>query len=312
MGIYHDFIAEKHEPCYGSCSYWGSQNRGYNDFLLNPNGRGWHLDRSRFNRFLAKKAVEMGAELRIFTTFKASKKTANGYRLTLSSQNNTTTVVQTQIVVDASGQKTAFATTQNAQKVEITPIICLSKRYQQVDSHTTISKLTHLEASKYGWWYAALLPNQSLLVAFYTNATSIKKVGLNKNKIWEKHLKKTISIQKLTQGLSPMEHRPKGFPAPSYILDKISGKHWLAIGDAASAYDPITAQGITKAMFTALEAAPLIVKRLNNELTNFRPFDIFIIKQFEQYLAMRSYFYQQEQRWKGSPFWQQFHQLYGS
>lgn len=46
LGIAQEFFAEAHAPCHGSCSWWGSDKRGYNDALLHPLGHGWHLERS--------------------------------------------------------------------------------------------------------------------------------------------------------------------------------------------------------------------------------------------------------------------------
>ena len=53
LGLLEAFLAEGHEPCLGSCSSWGADELGYNDFLFNPYGNGWHLDRRRFDAFLA-------------------------------------------------------------------------------------------------------------------------------------------------------------------------------------------------------------------------------------------------------------------
>src|SRR6187549_1177938 len=50
LGLWTSFVAQGHEPCLGSCSVWGSAQPGYNDFLFNPHGHGWHLDRARFDR----------------------------------------------------------------------------------------------------------------------------------------------------------------------------------------------------------------------------------------------------------------------
>ena len=52
LDVLTEFLAENHEPCLGSCSSWGSEQLGHNDFLLNPYGYGWHLDRTRFDIFL--------------------------------------------------------------------------------------------------------------------------------------------------------------------------------------------------------------------------------------------------------------------
>src|SRR5271167_3730001 len=62
LGLWDEFLADDHETCLGSCSSWGADALGYNDFLFNPLGNGWHLDRGRFDGFLARKAAKGGTE----------------------------------------------------------------------------------------------------------------------------------------------------------------------------------------------------------------------------------------------------------
>lgn len=65
LGLLPGFLAQCHERCLGSCSSWGDDALGYNDFVTNPYGNGWHLDRSRFDAFLAHQAAERGARLEL-------------------------------------------------------------------------------------------------------------------------------------------------------------------------------------------------------------------------------------------------------
>jgi len=308
LGLYHDFVVEAHEPCYGSCSFWGDERRGYNDFLLNPHGNGWHLDRRRFDHFLANKARAQGATLLTNTAFQqAEKLEAGGFEITLCTDKQHLSSVTADIVVDASGGRAIFATAQGSQKTHTLPLVCLGVRFKTNDSLQKISKLTHLEAVEYGWWYAARIPDEMLLVALYTTAEIAKSEKLNQMEAWVSHLNATPNTQKLTLGLEPVEERPRGFQAPSFRLDKVAGDNWLAIGDAASTYDPITAQGIIKSITNGLSAAVLIHNKLNGGISNFSLYSQEMNQQYAQYLEMRQYFYQMEQRWPNSRFWKEMH-----
>ena len=81
LGVYESFLEEGHEPCYGSCSYWGSPLRGYNDSMLSPHGHGWHLDRSKYNQFLVDESLKKGAKIIKEATYLGSQKTATGYQI---------------------------------------------------------------------------------------------------------------------------------------------------------------------------------------------------------------------------------------
>src|SRR5438128_93224 len=63
MGLWDSFQEEGHSPCHGNRSVWGSPHPVETDFVCDPDGHGWHVDRWRFDRWLRGVAVERGATL---------------------------------------------------------------------------------------------------------------------------------------------------------------------------------------------------------------------------------------------------------
>jgi flavin-dependent dehydrogenase len=63
MGLLDGFLAEGHTPCYGNRAVWGAGTPGVTDFMRDPHGHGWHLDRARFDSWLRLVAVARGAML---------------------------------------------------------------------------------------------------------------------------------------------------------------------------------------------------------------------------------------------------------
>jgi flavin-dependent dehydrogenase len=45
------------------------------------------------------------------------------------------------------------------------------------------------------------------------------------------------------------------------VLSRAAGKGWIAVGDAAAAFDPITSQGLANALGSALVAAGALLSR---------------------------------------------------
>lgn len=309
MGILQAFLRENHDPCYGSVSYWGDERRGYNDSLLSPYGHGWHLDRRRFNLFLAREAQSAGATILTGAKFLTSSvPNDNIIELSYSDNQNRLNQLRARIVVDATGSKAIFAHQQGSKKLETPSLVCLASRFVPIDTPPSEFKLTHLEAVEYGWWYAACLPDKSLLVTLYSDQDTIRRKKLNQTDKWMEHLKNAPNTSKLVSGMSLRDPSPKGFHAPSFRLDRIAGKNWVALGDAASAYDPITSQGIIKSLSNAWEAAPIIAKNLVSPNEGFEVLEQSIGERFRQYLEMRQHYYRLENRWPDSDFWQKFHQ----
>ncbi len=307
LDIYDAFVTEGHDPCYGSCSYWGDDRRGYNDSLLSPHGHGWHLDRARFDAFLASAAQRAGARLVTRSKLEASERLeAGGFRLTLETRTDPSVTVTADTVVDASGTRGVFAAQRGSKKDSSDPLVCLAMRFALAKGSRSVSRMTHLEGVEYGWWYAARIPDETLLVALYSDVEAIKAKGLNHAENWQSALQAAPNTSELAADLVPLDARPRGFPALSYRLDKITGRGWLAIGDAASAYDPITSQGIVKSMTDGVLAAEVLAAGAESGCNELPKFGREVAARYEQYLEMRTHLYRLERRWPEARFWKKY------
>jgi len=307
LGVFNAFRKENHLPCYGVCSYWGDNKRGYNDTVLSPFGHGWHLDRRKFNLFLSKQAQNKGIVLKTNATFKQGIKLDNG-NYTISYTNNEEEItVSSKFVVDASGSRSVFAKQQGSKSISGEPLICLGRRFK-INDTTKISSLTRIEAVENGWWYGAKLPNNEVLIAFYTDQETIKKTKIQQVDVWMEALSKTVSIKNGLHESMPIDEKIKGFPVHSFCLDTMAGENWLAIGDAASAYDPITSRGIYKSLTDACYAAECIAIMMNDPSYSLTSFKDYITVNYCNYLIERTHYYSSEQRWKESSFWNKFQQ----
>lgn len=299
LGLLQAFLGEGHERCLGSCSAWGNDTLGHNDFLLNPQGSGWHLDRARFDAFLRRHARAAGATLREGARFvDAEAEGEDGYRLNLAGAGP----VHARFVVDATGRAAAFARAVGARRL---PLDRLTFVYGFFDSSGAASRtrLTLLEAAPHGWWYAAGLPGERLAVAFATDAERVRADGLGHEAAWlaaalaTRHLAPRLGGCRFLAGsLTPRV-------APSFRLDKVAGPRWLAAGDAAACFDPLAAQGIYKALEDGLGGAALIADALGRGGDLAGDYAKAAGARFDEYLVNRNHFYGLERRWPASDFW---------
>jgi len=75
------------------------------------------------------------------------------------------------------------------------------------------------------------------------------------------------------------------------------------VGDAASSYDPISSQGIHKALAEGLQVANVIIAYLGGDADRLQDYQSSVIASFDNYLQIRNYFYGLEIRWPDSAFW---------
>jgi flavin-dependent dehydrogenase len=298
LGVWQEFVAERHEPCLGSCSSWGDDELGYNDFLFNPLGNGWHLDRARFDRFLAQKAEQSGAELRTATRFTTVEdSSAEGFHLRLEDET-----VFASYVIDATGTHAAFARQLGAKKLFLDRLSCAAAFFQ-LPAQSPFSRMTMLEAVPYGWWYTAKLPAGRLAVAVACDPEFLRAAGLQEESAFLAHLRETRHLSKALVDATPVDGSLIVCTAPSYLLDTTAGHRWLAAGDAASAYDPISSQGIYKALSNGLHAGAVAADFLQGIAETPAAYTSSIAASFEGYRKNRNYFYEAERRWSDAPFW---------
>jgi flavin-dependent dehydrogenase len=94
----------------------------------------------------------------------------------------------------------------------------------------------------------------------------------------------------------------------SRLLNPITGPNWLAVGDAASRFDPLSSQGIVKALRSGIFASYAIGDLLvRSDPTGLRRYQHYITEEFRSYTQTRAKYYGQEQRWPQSPFWRRRH-----
>ena len=307
LGIYGEFLEETHEPSYGICSYWGDDRRGYNDTVLSPYGHGWHVDRRRFNEFLAEMAQKQGVHLLRNAQYKTFTKEDEGRYELEYTHKGSAKKVRTSFVIDATGNKRSFVLQKGSVPKHNTPLVCLGRRYR-LPKASAVSSLTRIEAVEKGWWYGARLPNNEMLVGLYTTIELIKIHQLQKDTVWNEALVNTISIGEGLKDAETIDQKLIGFHAASCCLNQVVGTDWLAIGDAASSYDPITSRGVYKAITHAMLAADQLIKYHLGESQALRDFEVYVKTNYDKYLLERAHYYQIEQRWSNSNFWSLMHE----
>jgi len=305
LGVDGQFLQDGHEPCPGFASVWGKGVVGYNDFIVNPYGHSWRLNRQAFDLALVQKAKALGVEIHWQTRFiEASKVKPNdqiGFDICLSTKSQIAYTVRANFVVDASGAKASFAKTLKVKKTVDDKLIALVRFASLKQPHK--GKQVRIEATQNNWCYHALLPQQKVVSMLISEPSEMHALKAKNYQGFNDHLASTQWVGKQLAELALYDETYHNYLITSGMLEQIEGDHWLAVGDAAASFDPISAQGIYKGLQHGLMAADVITTRLKQEES---PLDYSAIIQqtYRNYQANRAYIYQQEQRWPNSSFWQ--------
>lgn len=298
LGVWESFLADAHLPAYGTCSAWGSERLENNEFLYSQHGRGWHLDRKRFDATLAREAEARGVTLLTTASVTHSEWLGDEWRLTVRQTDNTVPITA-KFVVDASGKTAAFATRHGARKQLFDQLLGAFVFFK----HDTADSYTMVEACENGWWYSALLPEAGMVAAWMSDADFVKQRNLKNPACWLQQLRQTTHTKHRLLPAEPLT-TPTLYAAPSHRLDRFTGEAWLAAGDAATSFDPLSSQGVFKALRTGILASYAVCDFFRGDSLGLEKYNQLIAREFDGYLATRAEVYGQEQRWPNSPFWQ--------
>jgi flavin-dependent dehydrogenase len=310
LGVWDRFLKDAHTPSHGTVSAWGQEKLYENNFIFNPYGHGWHLDRRQFDAMLAFAAEEAGARVSRGTRVTAAVPNAEGWSLELVA-NGEQRCVTAKFLVDGTGRASAFARRQGARRVSHDRLVGSVGIFSARCRQSGTDNRTLVEAAEDGWWYSAWLPGSVLVVAFMTDADLVPHSRVRAIEQWWRRLERAPHTRARVDGCAP-DTNLRIFAAQTYEMDRVTGDRWLAAGDAAAALDPLSSRGIYNALQSGLRAASAIIKRLLGDRTAFEDYALWNERDFEAYLRVRAAYYGQEQRWPSFAFWQRRARLDGT
>ncbi|HEX7137006.1 MAG TPA: FAD-dependent monooxygenase [Vicinamibacterales bacterium] len=271
LGVREAFDAENHAPAAATMSCWGSDEPFDRPSIFDPYGGGWHLDRRRFDAMLARAAENAGAVVLRGTPSRAHDAGAD-------------------LVVDATGRPAALARARGRRKIALDRLVGIVAL-----GEGTLDGRTVIEAARDGWWYSASLPGGRAVFAWMTDADLVS------GDAWRAALESAPLTQQRAEAFEPRSMRMVS--AASHCLDAVCDDRWLAVGDAALALDPLSGQGICKALESSIAAASAIVAGRLHEYARWHA------EELRAYVLERVKHYGLEQRWPAAPFWNRRHQI---
>jgi flavin-dependent dehydrogenase len=304
LGVWNRFLAENHSPSFAIRSVWGQPQLYHNDFIFNPHGSGWHVDRNRFDAMLARAAEDAGARVCRGTRLTSFEESGKGWRLEIASTDSCR--FRAKLAVDATGRRAWLAHRQGAKRINHDHLVGVVTSLSPGPHYGDPGHYTLLESAEDGWWYSAFLANSDVVTAYMTDADLYARGSRDRGNYWRWKLQRTTHTADRVSRLV-LVSGPVIVAANTSQIDRVVGDNWLAVGDAAMAFDPLSGQGILKALDSGVKAADAIHTYFSGRKLPFEGYSDAIKKAFEKYAAIRSTYYRREMRWPKSPFWQRRH-----
>ncbi|EPD91940.1 MULTISPECIES: NAD(P)/FAD-dependent oxidoreductase [Streptomyces] len=314
LGVTGHVLRSGHLPCYGNLSAWGTADLHAVDFINDPHGHGWHLDRRLFDRRLRDAVRAAGAEVTEDTVVRgATRQPGRGWSLTLRGGADADVAaaagertVCCRWVIDATGRAAALAVRCGARR-RVRDRLTALHAFLEADPRDT-DRCSLVESDEDGWWYTAPQPSGGRLVAYFTDA------DLPAAAYTARHFPRRMSA---TRHLSRRARRDGPTPTPTATprraaahtahLDRVHGDGWIAAGDAALAFDPLSSQGVLTALYTGMTAGRAVdaclSRRRHGEDSALTDYAHAVEAARTAYLRGHRLLHAQETRWSHRSFW---------
>jgi flavin-dependent dehydrogenase len=295
------FEHDNHVSAFGISAAWGSNEIMNRDFIFRAEGQGWNLDRARFDRRLAGMVSELGGLVVTEARVSWSSEADGMWNLSFARGVEPKRELVVRFVIDATGYKAVFARSWGASKRVDDQLLAAALVLNTGDG-ATLSHCLLVESVPDGWWYRAALGDGRVAVVFLSDPLTIRNLRLERVANFLELIRQTVHMKQQLE-----DAVPEGIPclraAYSSLLQPLGSSNWVAAGDAAVSFDPLSSAGIGHALYSGIQAARVAWGQIMGRTGAFAAYAAGIIGTYQRYRRVRNAYYLQEQRWPNHHFW---------
>lgn len=295
---------ERHDSSPGVRSAWGENLITHKEYYSSAPGRGLNLRRELFDEALAQRTEVQGATLRFGTRLRQLVRKAAGYTATLHGPVGPETL-EVDVVVDASGRRAAASRQLGARRHRYDRLIGLLGRVEGCAPNDDAGRV-HIESVEDGWWYGVQLSGGTLLACFMTDPSVARSHPGRAPSLWQERLRASRLLGPLAR-TGRWSGRLEALDASTQVLEYDTRGDFLAVGDAAVAFDPLSSWGITKGLCDGHAGAEALARERDGQHGAVAEHRQRQRQDFASYRSRQLDFYRAERRWPRSPFWRSRH-----
>jgi flavin-dependent dehydrogenase len=207
------------------------------------------------------------------------------------------------VLVDASGRAASLARRLGLAHTRQDAQVCLHSFLASPthDEDTT----TRLLADRNGWWYCVRIPNGHRVLAYHTDAKHPERLHLQSPEVLFERAQQHPLLADVLHHTRPAAVHCRA--AGTAVLDinnlHSAGPGFIAIGDAAITFDPISSQGLFHALASAESAATAITAGCGHNANALQKFQHELLAISTHYQNKLQLTYQGPARFANDTFW---------
>jgi len=278
LGVADAFAAGPHRQSNATFSAWGSPLLAQRNSVTQLDGVGHVIDRTAFERMLTDAVA----------------------RTAIPVQSD---IPPARFIIDCSG-RAAVVGRRFAARRRVDRLLAACAFLPQREPNVEPTQATLIETVPEGWWYASLVPDGRLALALFADHDTMPRHIGRDGTVWRAAIGRTQYIEQWIDSACFDADTPVRLAgAGTSWLDPVYGYDWIAAGDAAASFDPLSSHGITSALWTGRKAALAAAAALRGDDTPLKAYGTTMQQVVEDFLRQRRAIYGRERRFSDHPFW---------
>lgn len=283
--------------CFGIESAWGSARAVFRSSILETPGTAIHLDRRTFHRALSMAAQRAGARVLSGARFRRAGRARNGWSVWIVNDAGFEERFVCNFLIDATGRSSLVASYIGVRRHKFDALCGVSA----IVETSWLGQTLLVESVPYGWWYVAPLSAGRAMICLVGDIDVIKSIGAFAADAWSHLAHRTALVGPVFP--SGIVSRLTVHPCETSALAEVCGQGWLAVGDAAFVFDPLSSAGVHKALATGRNGGDAALRWMRGETSTLKRYAYSQQRAFSSYCNARRAHYSIERRWSSEPFW---------
>jgi flavin-dependent dehydrogenase len=258
---------------------------------------GFHLDRGAFDALLVNECRQKGVEIIQPGLLKSLTQRQSGqWDATVSFENKEQQLSST-FIVEATGRKSIIKT----KKIAYQPKLVATFAYWELKPLKKESSF--IEAGQDCWFWGAPINDTHFVLCVFSDPSKVKE-ATSVTEFYTKVISQsTFSTDILNNGT---QGEITVCDATPYYDSNVISEHFIKIGDAAYTMDPISSQGVQKAIKSGVQGAIVVnsILKKNKASIAISYYKNLIAAEVKKNKRWSSDFYNEQSLFRNSPFWE--------
>ncbi len=293
----------RHRASNATFSAWGSEFLVERNAAVHLEGPGLVLDREAFDSSMAHAAQQVSERRTAMLTSAAWRD--GTWSLGLHGGAS----VESRFVVDATGRSASIGR-RMVRVVTHDRMVAAVTRVSQRATDVEATRATLIEAMADGWLYAALLADGRMSLAYFSDPDLLPQGLRHDVDCWRALVAGSRHVSRwLDDAGFDIVEPPTIVAAGTRWLERAAGPSgaegapWVAVGDAATAMDPLSSHGLTTSLWSGARVGAAAAAWLGGDSALLDRYSLAVAAGVQGFSVEQARVYAQEQRYAARPFW---------